>query len=95
VPFAACYLGNRLVLLGLYLRAWWHVREARPTIVVYLIIVGFSAALWAGRQPRFAPLGGLPWPLRLGRSPSAQGRRRYECRRTPAGGATALWTPAC
>jgi low temperature requirement protein LtrA len=47
VPFAACYLGNRLVLLGLYLRAWRHVREARPTIVVYLIIVGLSAALWA------------------------------------------------
>jgi hypothetical protein len=40
VPFAACYLGNRLVLLGLYVRAWRHVREARPTIVVYLIIVG-------------------------------------------------------
>jgi low temperature requirement protein LtrA len=47
VPFAACYLGNRLVLLALYLRAWRHVREARPTIVVYLIIVGLSAALWA------------------------------------------------
>src|SRR5829696_710004 len=47
VPFAACYLGNRLVLLALYLRAWRHVHEARPTIVVYLIIVGLSAALWA------------------------------------------------
>src|SRR5215216_6866736 len=47
VPFAACYLGNRLVLLALYVRAWRHVREARPTIVVYLIIVGSSAALWA------------------------------------------------
>jgi low temperature requirement protein LtrA len=47
VPFAACYLGNRLVLLALYVRAWRHVREARPTIAVYLIIVGVSAALWA------------------------------------------------
>jgi Predicted membrane protein len=47
VPFAACYLGSRLVLLALYVRAWRHVREARPTIVVYLIIVSLSAALWA------------------------------------------------
>jgi low temperature requirement protein LtrA len=47
VPFAACYLGNRLVLLALYVRAWRHVPEARPTIVVYLVIVGSSAALWA------------------------------------------------
>jgi low temperature requirement protein LtrA len=47
VPFAACYLGSRLVLLALYLRAWWHVAEARPTISVYLFTVGSSAALWA------------------------------------------------
>ena len=47
VPFAACYLGSRLVLLALYVRAWRHVREARPTIMVYLIIVSLSAALWA------------------------------------------------
>jgi low temperature requirement protein LtrA len=46
-PFAACYLGSLLVLLALYVRAWRHVREARPTIAVYLIIVSFSAALWA------------------------------------------------
>jgi low temperature requirement protein LtrA len=47
VPFATCYLGSLLVLLALYVRAWRHVREARPTIAVYLIIVSFSAALWA------------------------------------------------
>jgi low temperature requirement protein LtrA len=47
VPFAACYLGSQLVLLALYLRAWRHVHEARPTVRVYLFTVGLSAALWA------------------------------------------------
>jgi Bacterial low temperature requirement A protein (LtrA) len=47
VPFAACYLGSLLILLALYVRAWRHVPEARPTIVVYLIIVSLSATLWA------------------------------------------------
>jgi low temperature requirement protein LtrA len=47
VSFAACYLGSRLVLLGLYIRAWRHVPEARSTIQVYLFTVGSSAALWA------------------------------------------------
>jgi low temperature requirement protein LtrA len=47
VPFAACYFGSLLVLLALYVRAWRHVREARPTITVYLIIVSVSAAMWA------------------------------------------------
>ncbi|MGI3784919.1 MAG: low temperature requirement protein A, partial [Janthinobacterium lividum] len=47
VPFAASYLLGRLVLLGLYLRAWRHVAEARPTISVYLVCVGASSLLWA------------------------------------------------
>jgi low temperature requirement protein LtrA len=47
VPFAACYLGSLLVLLALYVRAWRHVQEARPTVGVYLLTVGVSAALWA------------------------------------------------
>lgn len=47
VPFAACYLGSRLLLLLLYLRAWRHVEEGRPTISVYLVTVSVSAAIWA------------------------------------------------
>lgn len=47
VPFAACYLTGRLILLGLYLRAWRHVPEARATINVYLACIGASAVLWA------------------------------------------------
>ena len=47
VPFAVSYLVGRLVLLGLYARAWRHVAQARPTINVYLLCVGVSALLWA------------------------------------------------
>ena len=47
VPFAASYLVGRLVLLGLYGRAWRHVADARPTISVYLVCVGASTLLWA------------------------------------------------
>jgi len=46
VPFAACYLASLLVLLALYLRAWRHVPEGRPTINVYLTVASVSAALW-------------------------------------------------
>jgi low temperature requirement protein LtrA len=46
-PFAACFLLGRLVLVGLYLRAWWHVRDSRTTIVVYLASTSVSATLWA------------------------------------------------
>ncbi len=47
VPFAGCYLAGRLILLGLYLRAWRHVSDARDTIRIYLLAVGVSAAIWA------------------------------------------------
>ena len=47
VPFALCYLASRLILLGLYVRAWRHVPDARPTINVYLIVIGLSSVLWA------------------------------------------------
>jgi low temperature requirement protein LtrA len=47
VPFAASYLLGRVILLGLYVRAWRHVTEARPTINVYLVCIGVSTVLWA------------------------------------------------
>ena len=46
-PFAACFLLGRLVLLGLYLRAWWYVPDGRPTISVYLASTSTAATLWA------------------------------------------------
>jgi low temperature requirement protein LtrA len=63
VPFAACYLGSQLVLLALYLRAWRHVQEARPTVGVYLLTVGFSAALWAVSLVVPSPARYLLWAI--------------------------------
>lgn len=47
VPFAASYLAGRVILLLLYVRAWRHVPDGRPTIRVYLFTITGSAALWA------------------------------------------------
>lgn len=63
VPFAACYLGSQLVLLALYVRAWRHVREARPTVGVYLLTVGLSAALWAVSLIVPSPARYLLWTI--------------------------------
>jgi low temperature requirement protein LtrA len=46
-PFAACFLLGRVVLLGLYLRAWWYVPDGRPTVGVYLASTSTAATLWA------------------------------------------------
>jgi low temperature requirement protein LtrA len=45
--FTVCYLATRLLLLALYLRAYRHVTDARPTIRIYLAGTGAGAALWA------------------------------------------------
>jgi low temperature requirement protein LtrA len=45
--FALSYLVTRLLLLALYARAYRHVRDARPTILIYLIGTGAGATLWA------------------------------------------------
>lgn len=45
--FATCYLAARVVLLGLYVRAWRHVPDGRGTISVYLATTGVGAVLWA------------------------------------------------
>ena len=63
VPFAACYLGSLLVLLALYVRAWRHVQEARPTVGVYLLTVGVSAALWAVSLVVPSPARYLLWAI--------------------------------
>lgn len=45
--FTLSYLATRLLLLGLYARAYRHVAEARPTIRIYLAGTAAAAALWA------------------------------------------------
>ena len=47
VPFALCFLGARIVLLLLLIRAWWHVVQARPTLAVYIGTAAVSSVLWA------------------------------------------------
>ena len=63
VPFAASYLLGRLILLGLYGRAWHHVPDARPTILVYLVSVSASSVLWAASLTTPAPARYWLWAV--------------------------------
>ncbi len=45
--FAASFLLGRLILLLLYVRAWRHIPDGRPTIEVYLVASSVSSLLWA------------------------------------------------
>ncbi len=63
VPFTLCYLGGRLILVGLYLRAWRHVPDARSVIQIYLGVVVVSAALWAVSLLLPGNLRYLTWAL--------------------------------
>ena len=46
VGFAAAYVALRLVLVGLYARAWRHLPDMRHATSVYVIGFGAGAALW-------------------------------------------------
>ncbi|MDP9401188.1 MAG: low temperature requirement protein A [Actinomycetota bacterium] len=46
VPFTLCYVAVRVVLFLQYLRAYRAVREARPTVRLYLIGAAAGALLW-------------------------------------------------
>jgi low temperature requirement protein LtrA len=63
VPFAACFLLGRVVLLGLYLRAWRHVPESRQNITIYLGSTGLAAALWAVSLAVPAPARYMLWAV--------------------------------
>ena len=45
--FTLGYLASRVLLFGLYARAWRHVPEARTTIGIYLAGSGAGAGVWA------------------------------------------------
>jgi low temperature requirement protein LtrA len=63
VPFAASYLLSRVVLFGLYVRAYVHVPEARSTVQVYLTTVGASALLWAASLLTPEPVRYVLWVI--------------------------------
>ena len=46
VPFTCSYALGRVILAGLYYRAWRHVSTARGTTSVYLVAMSAVAALW-------------------------------------------------
>lgn len=46
VPFTCSYALGRVILAGLYYRAWRHVSSARGTTSVYLVAMSSVAALW-------------------------------------------------
>lgn len=59
--FTVSYLLGRLVLLGLYARAWRHVPAARDTIGVYLTGMTLVVGLWAASLFVPAPATLLLW----------------------------------
>ena len=84
VPFAACYLGSQLVLLALYLRAWRHVQEARPTVRVYLLpwvsAPRSGRCRWSCPAPPATCCGRSPcWCLRPDRFWPPYGRTSIRC----------------
>ena len=61
--FAACFLLGRVILLLLYVRAWRHVPDARPTIRAYLVCIGAASVLWAVSLAVPGDLRYLVWAL--------------------------------
>jgi len=67
VPFTLSYALGRVILAGLYYRAWRYVSTARGTTGVYLIAMSAVAApIVAGRRPSRAPLHLAHLPDRYG-----------------------------
>lgn len=60
VAFGASFLLGRVLLVGLYLRAWWHVPQARATTVVYLTATSCTCLTWAAS---LATPGDVRWWL--------------------------------
>lgn len=63
LPFAASYATGMIILLLLYVRAWRHLPDARPTIAVYLATTGTGALLWTISLPVSGPAPFVLWGL--------------------------------
>jgi low temperature requirement protein LtrA len=61
--FALAYVLLRLVLVAGYLRAWWHVPDARRTIRPYLLGHAAGAAFWLASLAVPAPARYVLWGL--------------------------------
>ncbi|HEY6742728.1 MAG TPA: low temperature requirement protein A [Lapillicoccus sp.] len=63
VPFTCSYALGRVILAGLYYRAWRHVPAARGTTTVYLVAMTAVAALWLISLAVPAPLKFVLWSV--------------------------------
>ena len=61
VQFAGCQLALRVILLLQYLRAYRHVRDARPVVVLYLAGTAAGAVLWGVSLVVPAPVAFVLW----------------------------------
>ena len=61
VPFTICYALGRLIIAGLYYRAWRHVDNARGTTGVYLVAMTTVAALWVVSLALPSPVRFVVW----------------------------------
>ncbi len=61
VPFTICYALGRLIIAGLYYRAWRHVDDARGTTGVYLVAMSTVAALWVASLALPSPARFVVW----------------------------------
>jgi low temperature requirement protein LtrA len=67
VEFAAGYAIVRFLLVGLYIRAWFHVRgEGRRLVDSYIVAFSFTATLWAVSIMVPEPYRFVLWGLALG-----------------------------
>jgi low temperature requirement protein LtrA len=63
--FTACQLVLRVVLLLQYLRAYRHVRDSRPVVVLYLTGTGTGVLLWAVSLVVPAPVAFVLWGVAI------------------------------
>ncbi|MDJ0392444.1 low temperature requirement protein A [Rhodococcus sp. G-MC3] len=63
VAFGIGYIATRVILAGLYLRAWRHVADVRATINLYFAATVLSAMIWAISLLTPAPITYILWAI--------------------------------
>lgn len=63
VAFAVGYIATRVILAGLYLRAWRHISEVRVTINLYFAATVVSALIWTVSLLTPSPITYWLWAL--------------------------------
>ncbi|MBD0859694.1 low temperature requirement protein A [Gordonia sp. zg691] len=66
VAFGVGYIATRLILAGLYLRAWRHIADARVTINLYFAATVISAVVWGVSLFTSSPTTYILWAVGIG-----------------------------